>query len=124
MKIVLTILISWILSSSYAQGIITNNEGRWCITKYDENKKLKEIIIVKDSITKNDSTQLEKYKNLIIKFENDSNYYTHIIRNDSIIFRRKDERIKKIEKDLSKAKLKTKSLSVLIIIIIIHNIAK
>jgi hypothetical protein len=67
MKILLLLLISF---SSFSQ--ITVKQARWCINNYDENFKLKEIIVVYDSILQKDSLQIVEYKKILKKYQEDS----------------------------------------------------
>lgn len=121
MKIVLGILVL-ITNISFSQ--ITINQGRWCITKYDENLKLKEIIFVQDSIIKKDSLQFIEYKKVFKRYKNDSVNYNKIIRNDSIAFVKKDQVIIAQSEELRKIKNNGVIKSGIIIVLLLISIFK
>lgn len=121
MKIVLGILL---LISNLCFSQITINEGRWCITKYDENLKLREIIFVQDSILKTDSLQFLEYKKLIKRYQTDSTNYNKIIRNDSTMFVRKDEIIIAQSDNIKNLKTNSGIKSIIIIVLILISVFK
>lgn len=122
MKIVLIILLNLINLAAFSQ--ITLNQGKWCINKYDENFKLKQIIVVQDSLLIKDSLEFIRYKKIIEIYQNDSISYTKIIKNDSIIFDKKDKIIVNQSDEILKQKNKGIVKSGIIILLLLITLIK
>ncbi len=119
MKTLLLILISF---SCYSQ--ITVKQARWCINNYDENFKLREVILVQDSLLQKDSLELVEYKKVVKKYQSDSTNYSKIIKNDSTIFTLKDNIIIAQSDQIQKTKRNSGIKTVVIIGLILGLIFK
>lgn len=118
------VLLTLITSNCLAQFRITPNQGRWCITNYEDNKVLNKIYFNLDSLYKERGTKIELLREEVGTYKKDSTNYIGIITKTNEISNNIKEENKELKSQVKKTKLENFILKIAIVIVIVVEIIK